>query len=213
MPEAPPSARLPETGFWLSGVLSLVLVGACLAAYLQGGGSLEAVRLIGRWTIRVAVVLFSLAFMAAALASLLPGRTTKWLLENHRNIMVAFSVAFALHLCAIARFFSLDQGLFWSVSPVFLIVLRGIGVAFIVLTLFASLGGGRRERWTWLTALGYYYVCGAFLAGFAKRIPQDHFYIAPVALLSLALVVNLLSVVKQRNMRVSQRSIGSSDHE
>ncbi len=41
----------------------LGLIGACAAAYLYAGGSLEVVRFIGRWTIRAAVVLFWAGFL------------------------------------------------------------------------------------------------------------------------------------------------------
>src|SRR5215475_11059262 len=123
----------PQAGTLLAGFLSIALAGLCAAAYWSGGGSLDTVRFIDHLTIRIAAVLFSLAFAASALSALIPGQITRWLFSNRRNITISFVVAFALHLCAIARFYTLDESLFWSVSPVFLIVLRSIGVTFILL--------------------------------------------------------------------------------
>lgn len=197
------SAPPPQSGFVLAWMLSVGLIGACAAAYLYAGGSLEVVRFIGRWTIRAAVVLFSMAFTAEALASLFPSRTTALLFSARRNALLAFAVAFALHLAAIARFYVLDATLFWSVSPVVLIILRSVGVGFILLMVLAALSKPWRGLLKRLSAFGAYYVWGAFLAGFAKRIPQDDFYIAPVALLVLALLLNLAASLARRRRPAS----------
>lgn len=205
MTNSPTSPQPQQPGFALAWMLSLGLIGSCAAAYLYAGGSIEVVRLIGRWTIRAAVLLFSLAFSAEALASLFPGRTTALLFGARRSVLLAFAIAFALHLAAIARFYVLDASLFWSVSPVVLIILRSVGVGFIVLMLLASLSRPWRGLLKGLSALGAYYVWGAFLAGFAKRIPQDDFYIAPVALLVLALLINLAAWCVRRTRRPAER--------
>lgn len=188
----------PQAGPLLAGLLSLALVGLCAVAYSSGAGSLDAVRLIDRLTIRIAVVLYSLIFAAAALRSLCPGTISHWLFSHQRNLTIAFVVAFALHLCAIARFYALDDATFWSVSPLFLIALRGIGVAFIALILVQSLRNvGPDDPTRLLTAFGSYYVWGAFFAGFAKRIALDPFYILPVVLLILALIVRVAGLTRR----------------
>jgi sulfoxide reductase heme-binding subunit YedZ len=185
------SVERPQTGPLLAGILSAALVGLCAAAYWSGGGALDAVRFIDRLTIRIAVVLFCLAFAASALRALMPSKATRWVFSNRRNLTISFAVAFALHLCAIARFYALDEHLFWSVSPIVLIVLRGVGVVFIILILFQSLWGP--GPWKALTAFGGYYVWGAFFSGFAKRIGLDPFYLLPVALLVLTLLLRVIS--------------------
>jgi hypothetical protein len=191
MPHNAQTLRPPVAGPSLAVILSAVLVGVCGVLYWHGGGSLESVRLIDRLTARLAVVLFSLGFAASDLMLLVPSGPTRWLLAHRRNLMIAFAIMFALHLCAIAGFYRLDAALFWSVSPPALIVLRGIGVAFIVLMLITSMSGGLAPGWKQLNAFGGYYVWGAFLTGFAKRAPLDSFYLLPVALLALVLVVKL----------------------
>ena len=97
--------------------------------------------------------------------------------------------AFVLHLCAISRFYVLDAGLFWSVSPAVLIFLRGLGAGFIVLMLLDALNGSGIRRWMALNTGGEYYIWAAFLTGFAKRVVLDRFYFLPVVLLILALAL------------------------
>jgi len=147
--------------------------------------------LVDRLTIRIAAVLFSLTFAASALAAFIPSKITRWLLSNRRNLTMSFVAAFALHLCAIARFYSLDESLFWTVSPIFLIVLRGIGVAFIVLMLIEALNARGIGRWRILSAFGGYYVWRAFFAGFAKRIALDQSYLLAAVLPVLVLTLRV----------------------
>jgi hypothetical protein len=194
MPHITPTLHPPLPGPSLAVILSAALVGLCATVYWHGGGSLESVRLIDRLTARLAVVLFSFGFVISDLLLLFPSSLTRWLLAHRRNLRIAFAVMFALHLCAIARFYGLDAALFWSVSPPALIVLRGIGVAFIVLMLITTMSGSLAPGWKRLNAFGGYYVWGAFLTGFAKRAPLDSFYLLPVALLALVLVVKLAAL-------------------
>src|SRR5215469_2574815 len=137
-----------------TGFLSVTLVGLWAAAYWQGGGSLDTIRFIDRLMIRIAVVLFSLSFTASALARLFPSAATSWVLGHRRNFTISFVVAFVLHLCATSWFYVLDASLFWLVSPPVLIVLRGLGVAFIVLMLLDALNGSGMRCWVALNTVG-----------------------------------------------------------
>jgi hypothetical protein len=185
------SFQRPQAGPLLAGFLAIALAGLCAAAYWHGGGSLDAIRFIDRLTIRIAAVLFSLTFAASALKVLIPSKITRWLFSNRRNLTISFVAAFALHLCAIARFYTLDEGLFWSVSPLFLIILRGIGVAFIVFMLIEALNDEGRGRWKLLSTFGSYYVWAAFFTGFAKRVVLDQFYLLPAVLLVSVLILRV----------------------
>ena len=179
-----------------AGFLSVTLVGLWAAAYWQGGGSLDTIRFIDRLMIRIAVVLFSLSFTASALARLFPSAVTSWLLGNRRNFTISFVAAFVLHLCAISRFYVLDASLFWLVSPPVLIVLRGLGVAFIVLMLLDALNGSGMRRWVAVNTVAEYYIWASFFLGFAKRVVLDRFYFLPVVLLILALALKVSGEVR-----------------
>jgi hypothetical protein len=190
-----PDASLPvhkaQPGPLLAGLLTITLIGLGAVVYWQGEGSLWSVRLIDRLMIRISVVLFSLLFAASALATLFPSVATIWIFRNRRNFTVSFVIAFALHLCAIARFYALDASLFWAISPPLLVVLRCLGVVFIALMLFEALNKYGVQRWKVLKSVAGYYIWIAFLNGFAKRVALDRFYLLPVALLILALALKV----------------------
>lgn len=185
--------RNAQSGLFLTGLLTITLIGLCAALYWQGKGSLWAVRLIDRLMIRFSVVLFSLSFTASALATMFPNAATRWLLGNRRNFTISFVIAFALHLCAIARFYVLDASLFLAISPPLLVVLRVLGVVFIALMLLEVLHKYGVQRWKVLNTIGGYYIWIAFLNGFAKRVMLDRIYLLPVALLIVALALKVAS--------------------
>lgn len=192
-----------QAGPLLPGFLSVTLIGLWAVIYWQGGGSLDAVRFIDRLMIRIAALLFSLSFTASALSSLFPGAATSWLLRNRRNLTISFLAAFVLHLCAIARFYALDVDLFRAVSPPLLTALRSLGVVLMILMLLDALGIRNVQRWKVLNTVGKYYIWVSFLNGFAKRVSLDRFYLLPVALLILALAVNVAEI-RRSTKRVQQ---------
>src|SRR6202012_5744066 len=106
-----------QSGPFLTVLLTLFLVGLCALIYWQGHGSVWSVRVIDRWMVRISVILFSASFAASAVAYLFPNGVTRWVLRNDRNLTISFGIAFALHLCAIARFHTLAPTLFWVISP------------------------------------------------------------------------------------------------
>jgi hypothetical protein len=191
------SLERSQTGPFLAGLLSIALVGLCAVTYWNGEGSLDAVRLIDRLMIRIAVVFFSLTFAASELRAFFSGKITDWLFSNRRDLIISFVVAFMLHLCAIARFYTLDQHSFRSASPILSEVLRSVGLAFILLMLVDALIGGLTGRWKVLNAFGAYYLWGAFLNGFGKRISLDQFYVLPVALLVMVLILKMVGLMRR----------------
>jgi hypothetical protein len=174
-----------------------MMAGVCASAYWQGSGSLDTIRAIDRLMARTAVVLFSLALSASALAALFPSGPTRWLLARRRDLALAFAAAFALHLLAIADFYRLDQRLFWSVSPPALVVLRAVGVAFVVLMLvdLRRLFGSRAAAF--MNTVGGWYIWAAFLSGFGRRLSQDPIYLWLAALLILVPVLRLAAALRR----------------
>jgi hypothetical protein len=138
------------------------------------------------------------AFSASALASLFPSLLTRWLLAHRRDLALGFAAAFALHLIAIAGFFRLDPQAFWSVSPPFLIVLRAIGVGFVVLMLVDLRGLVGPRGWMLVNTVGGWYLWLAFLSGFGKRWAEDPVYLWLAALLLAVPVLRFAAALRKR---------------
>ncbi len=61
------------------------------------GFEVDGVRMVIRFTARTSLVLFCLAFSAAALARLWPNASTRWLRRNRRYLGVSFAASHAIH--------------------------------------------------------------------------------------------------------------------
>ena len=77
-------------GWRLTGVLGGVIVLGALGVVIWHRGDADSIRLVLRLTARTSLVLFSLAFTAAALARNMPNVWTRWQRRNRRYLGVLF---------------------------------------------------------------------------------------------------------------------------
>jgi hypothetical protein len=87
-------------GWHLTGVVAGFIALGALAVVVWHQGDVEGIRLVIRLTARVSLVLFSLAFTAAALARSLPNVWTRWQRRNRRYLGVSFAISHGVHLIA-----------------------------------------------------------------------------------------------------------------
>src|SRR5580698_8298123 len=111
-------------GWRLTGLLSLLLA-AMAAGFLAFHPDVEGLRLVIRATARTSLVLFALAFGAAAMAELAPSDVTRWQRRNRRYLGVSFAVSHAVHLAALIGLARVDNELFWALTNPANIVLAG----------------------------------------------------------------------------------------
>ena len=167
-------------GWRLFALLSLTLLG--LSIWIAGMRQFEVdgVRMVIRFTARTSLLLFCLAFSAAALARLWPNAGTRWLRRNRRYLGVSFAASHAIHLFAIACFAVMDPAGYAAATSIASYIFGGIGYTFIVAmtaTSFdrtAALLGVR--AWRILHLTGGYYLLFQFMVSFGKRIPDMPLY-------------------------------------
>jgi methionine sulfoxide reductase heme-binding subunit len=81
-----------------------VVIGAGLLFFdLRTAAGTESMVL---YSVRCALPLFLVAFLASSIVQLWPGRLTRWLLRNRRSFGLAFAVGMAWHLAFVAYFMS-----------------------------------------------------------------------------------------------------------
>jgi sulfoxide reductase heme-binding subunit YedZ len=148
-------------GWRLFALLSFTLL--ALSIWIAGMRQFEVdgVRMVIRFTARTSLLLFCLAFSAAALARLWPNAWTRWQRRNRRYLGVTFAASHAIHLFAIACFAVMDPVGYAASTTIASYIFGGIGYAFIIAmtaTSFdrtAALLGTRAWRILHLTG-GYY---------------------------------------------------------
>lgn len=181
--------------------LSLVILSLWIASMRQF--EVEGVRMVIRFTARSSLLLFCLAFSAAALARLWPNGWTRWQRRNRRYLGLSFAASHAIHAVAIVAFANMDSAGFAEATSAVSYIFGGIGYAAIIAmsaTSFdrtAALIGPRAWR-TLHLACGYY-LWFQFMVSFGKRVPAMPLYAA--FLIPLLIVMTLRMIAMARHPR------------
>ena len=167
-------------GWRLFALLSLTLL--ALSTWIAGmrGFEVDGVRMVIRFTARTSLLLFCLAFSAAALALLWPHAWTRWLRRNRRYLGVSFAASHAIHLAAIAAFAAMDPVGYAAATSISSYIFGGLGYALIMamtVTSFDRTAAAIGARaWRRLHLVGGYYLLFQFMVSFGKRIPDMPLY-------------------------------------
>ena len=195
-------------GWRLFATLTLVLAGLCLWIAGMRQFEVDGVRLVIRFTARTSLLLFCLAFSAAALARLCPNAWTRWQRRNRRYLGVSFAASHGIHAIAIACFAAMAPADYMAATNAASYIFGGIGYAFIVAmaaTSFdrtAAMIGPR--AWRFLHLAGGYYLWFQFMVSFGKRIPGMPLYSMFLIPLLAVIALRLIAMTSARTPRAAQ---------
>ena len=188
-------------GWRLTGVLSLALVAMSLAFLGAHVGDADGLRLVIRVTARTSLVLFVMAFAAAAMVELAASDWTRWQRRNRRYLGVSFAVSHFIHLAALVALVMIDQELFWKLTTVANIFLAGAAYVFLAAMTATSFDGAAAwlgaRYWRLLHLVGGWYIWISFAVAIGKRLPQGPIYWAMMALLLAAGLVRLIAMARR----------------
>src|SRR3954452_9445419 len=189
-------------GWRLFAVLALTLTVLCLWIPGMRQFEVDGIRMVIRFTARSSLLLFCLAFGAAALARLWPHAWTRWLRRNRRAIGVSFAASHGLHAAAIAAFAAQDPAGFAAATSLASDVFGGVGYAFIVAMTATSFDRTAQaigpRAWRILHLSGGYYLWFQFMVSFGKRIPDMPLYAVFLVPLLVVLALRLIAMASAR---------------
>jgi len=198
---------------WLEGwrllaafTLSLIALSLWIASMRQF--EVEGVRMVIRFTARSSLLLFCLAFGAAAVARLWPNAGTRWLRRNRRYLGLSFAASHAIHAAAIMVFANMDPAGFAEATSAASYIFGGIGYAFILAlsaTSFdrtAAMLGPR--AWRGLHLVGGYYLWLQFMVSFGKRVPAMPVYAAFLIPLLIVMALRMIAMAAQPRERTAE---------
>ena len=170
----------------------------------------EGVRMVIRFTARSSLLLFCLAFSAAALARLWPNAWTRWQRRNRRYLGVTFAASHAIHAVAIVAFAIMDPAGFAAATSIASYIFGGIGYAFIIaMTRDLVRPHGRScsapQAWRRLHLVGGYYLLFQFMVSFGKRIPDMPLYALFLIPLLAVFALRMISMAAARTPRTRCR--------
>lgn len=188
--------------------LSLMILSLWIASMRQF--EIEEVRMVIRFTARSSLLLFCLAFGAAALAQLWPNAWTRWQRRNRRYLGLSFAVSHAIHAVAIVAFAKMDPAGFAEATSPASYIFGGIGYVVIVAmsaTSFdraAALIGPR--TWRALHLVGGYYLWFQFMVSFGKRVPAMPLYAAFLIPLIAVMMLRMIAMAARLHQRTAEAS-------
>ncbi|MBR0717042.1 ferric reductase-like transmembrane domain-containing protein [Bradyrhizobium liaoningense] len=167
-------------GWRLLAVLTLSLIALSLWIASMRQFEVEGVRMVIRFTARSSLVLFCLAFSAAALARLWPTAWSRWQRRNRRYLGLAFAASHAIHAIAIVVFANMDPAGFAAATSAASYIFGGIGYAIIIAMAATSFDRTAEmlgpRAWRMLHLTGGYYLLFQFTVSFGKRVPDMPLY-------------------------------------
>jgi putative exporter of polyketide antibiotics len=184
-------------GWTLTGMLSLAVSLTAVGIAAAHQFDVEGMRAVIRATARTSLLLFCLAFSAAALHRLWPNGWTRWQRQNRRYFGVAFGVSHGVHAIAIVSLILVAPELFGSAASIDMLVFGGLGYAFIVAmvaTSFdrtAALLGPR--AWRILHRVSAHFIWLSFVATFGKRTGANPVYWSFIAVLLAVMALRLVA--------------------
>ncbi|UEM10519.1 hypothetical protein J4G43_038610 [Bradyrhizobium barranii subsp. barranii] len=197
-------------GWRLLAVLTLSLIALSLWIASMRQFEVEGVRMVIRFTARSSLLLFCLAFSAAALARLWPNAWTRWQRRNRRYLGLSFAASHAIHAVAIVAFARMDPAGFAVATSAASYIFGGIGYAFIIAmsaTSFdrtAALLGP--QAWRVLHLVGGYYLWFQFMVSFGKRVQAMPLYAAFLIPLFAVMALRLIAMAAHPRRRTAEAS-------
>lgn len=181
----------------ISAALAIAVV--ALVCVWWSGGRESGVRAAIRFTARTSFALFALAYSASALDQLIPHAFTRWQRRNRRYLGLAFAASHFVHAGAIGAL-----GL-WH-APALREHMRHTNIvpgliAYLFIAAMAATSFDRSARaigpraWSWLHAIGGFYLWVSFLKSFGSRIAISPLYSVPVLVLMAIMALRLVSKV------------------
>src|SRR5206468_3653008 len=197
-------------GWRLLAVLTLSLFVLSLWFASMRQFEVEGVRMVIRFTARSSLLLFCLAFGAAALARLWPNAWTRWQRRNRRYLGLSFAASHAIHAVAIVAFAQMDPAGFAEATSAASYIFGGVGFACIVAMSAASfdrtaaLIGPR--AWRALHLAGGYCLWFQFMVSFGKRAPAMPLYAAFLVPLLAVISLRLIAMAADPRGRTAKAS-------
>ena len=155
-----------STPLWLT---LLIAVSAIIAALSFGHTPAEQALLAARWTARVALPVFLIAYLASSLLRIWPSELTKSLVRRRRQWGLGFALAHTIHLIALA----INVLVFGPSREPETLVGGGLAYVFILFMALTSNNWSMKKlgkNWKRLHIAGIHYIWLIFAISYASRL-------------------------------------------
>jgi len=197
-------------GIWEWDLVKLVIGLSVLlftALYLLGGFTEASTREAIRWSARISVSMFCLAFGASAIHHFMKNSFSFWILMNRKYWGISFAIVHFIHLAFLGILQYFFHPVFTLAASISLFA-GGMAYVFILLMLLTSFDAFAaklsRRNWKILHTLGGYWIWVLFARSYWKNVLVNEVYsYLPLALILLfVLILRLLKKIAEYRLKV-----------
>jgi len=180
-------------------ILGLSILISLAITWTNGFGE-ESVRMNIRWTARVSLICFCLAFISSSLLTLKRNNFTLWLVTNRRYFGILFAIIHLIHFLFVFLLHQYFTTIF-AVESIGEFGFGGLAYVFLVLMLLTSFSPFKRmismTNWNRLHKIGSYWILIVFSFSMIGRMVFGKLEYIPFAF--LIIVVWLVRLLAWRN--------------
>ncbi len=191
-------------GIWDWQLVQLIVVGSLLLLgilLVVEGWTEEGVRQIIRWTARISITCFLIAFGGAAFHKMVLNSFSFWVFRNRKYWGISFAILHLIHLSALVVLQQVFHPVFTKAAASSLVA-GGIAYFFLVAMLLTSFERFSsyltNKQWKLLHTIGGYWIFGIFFSSHFKRVLRGEYY-GWIFLVPLIVVFGMRVVVYFRN--------------
>ena len=198
-----------QRGVWAWSLVGWILLGSVIlfsGILLLNGYNESSLRQLIRWSARISLSLFCLAFAARGIHLWLQNSFSFWVLMNRKYWGISFALIHFIHLAYLVV-------LQYQFHPVFemakgsSLLAGGMAYLFVFLlflTSFSTFSNPLSHRnWKRLHTIGGYWIWGIFMSSYWKRALVDPAYLPPAVMLVIVIAFRIYAYRKS-NKRIKQ---------
>ena len=193
-----------ERGIWAWDLVKWILIG-CLILFAGNfqvnGFNEESTRIIIRWTARISVILFCLAFGGSAFHLFSRNSFSFWIMMNRKYWGISFAIIHLIHLLFLVILQQFFHPVF-SLAATTSLMAGGMAYLFIVLMLLTSFDYFAQfispKNWKRLHLIGSHWIWVIFLSTNWKNVFKHPEYWLIVSLLIVTMGFRLWAIWKRR---------------
>ncbi len=185
-----------SSGIWEWQLVRLIVFGAIALFILFiaiEGFTEEGIRLVIRWTARIDVVCFCIAFGASAFHRMRKNSFSFWVYMNRKYFGISFAILHLIHLLALGVLQYVFHPVFEQAAGISLLA-GGIAYLFIILMLLTSFEYFSkmisRKNWKLLHTFGGYWILMIFFSSYGKGVMRGEYW----DLIFLTMLVMVLGI-------------------
>ena len=191
-----------SSGIWAWQIVNLIVVSALILFLIflgTAGFTEEGIRLIIRWSAKISVTSFCIAFVASGFHRWIQNSFSFWVLMNRKYFGISFAILHLIHLAALGFLQYYFHPVFERAATTSLLA-GGMAYLFLILMLLTSFKRFSKllskKQWVLLHTIGGYWIWGIFFSSYFKGVMRVEYWDLPFLILLITVFSIRLVYIK-----------------